>query len=182
MWFSTIKDILKAVANVLLDRKKEQNSGYEKDDTYPHHDKLVNQVNEEIRLKKILGISNPAFQQAIVWAVNNDKQRVRNDKVKYFDRHIKNDGGILQVDEKNIKAQGRVALFMIFCASLMLILAQICLSNKDLVLTVASIGAFFLFLLLAMISGLTPTGDEIAKMREQLTDYNNRDTGSEQSE
>lgn len=177
-----IKDILKAVTNALLDRKKEQDAGYQKDDAYPEHDKLVLELNEEMRLYKILGVRNPDFQKSVLWAVNNGKQRVRKDKVKYFERHIKTDNGKLSVDESNIKAQNRVTLFMIFCAALMLIFAQICWTRGDIILAGASIGAFFLFVLLTMLSGLTPTKTEITDMKKQLDDYNNRDSSTDSNE
>lgn len=177
-----IKDILKAVTNALLDRKKESDAGYQKDNAYPEHDKLVLELNEETRLHKMLGVRNPDFQQSVLWAVNNGKLRVRKDKIKYFERHIKTDNGKLSVDEGNIKAQNWVALFMIACASLMLIFAQICWTKGDIILSGASGGAFLLFFLLAMFIGLTPTKTEIADMKKQLNEYNDRDSPADNNE
>lgn len=182
MFGGIVKDILKAVTNALLDRKKEQDAGYQKDEAYPEHDKLVSELNEEMRLHKMLDVRNPDFQQSVLWAVNNGKQRVRKDKVKFFERHIKTDNGKLFVDESNIKAQNRVTLFMIFCTALMLVLAQICWTKGDVILAGASIGAFFLFILLTMLSGLTPTKTEIADMKKQLDDYNNRKSLADNNE
>ncbi|HGY2267272.1 hypothetical protein [Morganella sp. GD04133] len=177
-----IKDILKAVTNALLDRKKESDVGYQKDDAYPEHDKLVLELNEEIRLHKMLGVRNPDFQQSILWAVNNGKQRIRKDKIKYFDRHIKHNNGILSVDEKEIKAQGRVALFMVFWAAILLPIANYNWKNGDTILTSAILVGSFLLMIMAMFVGLTPTKNEISDMKKQLHEYNNRDSSADNNE
>lgn len=174
-----IKDILKAVTNALLDRKKEQDAGYQKDDAYPEHDKLVLELNEEMRLYKILGVRNPDFQQSILWAVNNGKQRVRKDKIKYFDRHIRHNSGALSVDEKEIKAQGWVAIFMLFWSTLLLWGTNFSWKNGDFILAGIGLICFFLLVIMAIFIGLTPTKIEITEMKKQLDDYNNRDSSAD---
>ncbi|HFU0690334.1 TPA: hypothetical protein ACGRG7_001930 [Morganella morganii] len=176
------KDILKAVINALLDRKKEQDTGYQKDDTYPEHDKLVLELNEETRLYKMLGIRNPDFQQSVLWAVNNGKLRVRKDKVKYFNRHVKNNDGTLSVDEKEIKAQERVAFFMVSLATVLLLTANESWKIENSILTWASLVFSFLCMAVAIFAGLTPTKAEIADMKKQLNEYNDRDSPADNDE
>lgn len=170
-----MKEFFRTFVNAYLNRNNEKAEIFLKDDNYPSHNKLIEKINEENKLKRMLGVSNQHFQQLIIWGINSDKLPKNIGRLKYFDRYIKtNEDGDLHLDKIDIKYAAFLPVFFIIASAISLKIAQDMMSEGLYVYFSISLmlAAVMLFALVAV--ALIPTKKEAEEMKQLLQKYNDR--------
>ncbi|MGW1371492.1 hypothetical protein, partial [Providencia hangzhouensis] len=145
------------------------------DNNYPSHNELIKKINEKNKLARMLGISNPLLQKLVIWGFNNHQLSIDVDKIKYFNRYIKeNKNNELFVDESSLKTARRLPLIFILAVAFFVVFLQELVSDGLYVYFSFFLIAAFGLLFALIDTSLAPSKIQTEDIKKLIQKYNDR--------